>query len=105
MTQKELVKILNQMDCDVTHIEFEEPPQTPFIAYFKASENQYGSDSKNFLSEATFIIELYTEYTDYETVEKLDKLLECIEFSKTQQKIKDERLLLTAYTITSLNKI
>lgn len=90
---------------NVSHISFKKATSFPYVTWF--GDNEYsGSDTKIFIKDTDYVIELYTNHDSEIEADKIRNMLisKGIEFKENESYIKDEKSFLNAFYL-SVKKI
>jgi len=108
MTQVELIAGLKTFRMPVAHNDFKETPALPYIILREAGARGWGSDERNEIRQANWLVEIYTVKKDLQAQGKVEAWLndQGIEWTMTfDDLIESEGLYLTAYFFETTNKI
>jgi len=108
VTHAELYALLKTIGLPVAHNDFKEPPSLPYLIYKEADARAWGSDERNEIRKADWLVELYTVIKDIEIQGRIETLFNDrgLNWEMTfSDLIESEGLYLTAYQFPTTTKI
>lgn len=106
MTYEEILENVKALKIPVFYSEDKSKEHTlPRIIFQADSERQWGSDSKNYIAETSYTLQLVTRGRDVETERKLDKILSFAELDKNWTYDGAENVMTTMYFFSLTTKI
>lgn len=103
MTHIELVAMLDQINIEHTHYQFEKgsAPEPPYFVWYEPDTSYEYADDSNHISLPMLNIELYTDYKDFALEIQLESQLKSLGFTwqKTESSLEDEGLYEVLYEI------
>ena len=101
MNEKELFKLLKQMNLEVAYDHFTRKVAPPFLLYRNTDTTTYSADNHTYWLNKEFIVDLITDIKDIEKEEQLESIFNdnYLPFTKEEDFIESEQIYQIRYFI------